>query len=261
VPPLFPATLVLYAVSAGLFWAHLWEPQVARVARFALALSVLAHACDIGWLCWHGQHPMVSAREALSFFSWLTCIAFSVVTLRVPMPALGALIVPVTIVLDLAARLVPSVESHRANSLIRLFHVMLATSGIALFAVAAGGAVVYLAVENSLKAHRPGLLFRHGPALETLDSLNRRCILFGFPIFSAALATGTVWIVRLEGPHGLVTFRYVIAAVAWLLYAGLLIARTAAGWRGRRAAMMTLAGFATALAVMAIYVIRGAIGA
>jgi ABC-type uncharacterized transport system permease subunit len=261
VPPLFPATLVLYAASATLFLAHLWDAEVTRVARLSLALALIAHAGDIGWLCFHGQHPMVSAREALSFFSWLTCVAFFFATLRAPMPVVGALIVPVTMVLDVAARLVPSAEAHHASSLIGLFHVTLATSGIALFTVAAGGSVVYLLEERNLKAHHPGLLFRHGPGLETLDRLNRRCVLLGFPIFSAALLTGTMWIMRLEGPHGLLTFRYLVAAVSWLLYAGLLVARFTAGWRGRRAALMTLAGFATVLTVLVIYVVRGATGA
>jgi ABC-type uncharacterized transport system permease subunit len=37
-----------------------------------------------------------------------------------------------------------------------------------------------------------------------------------------------------------------------------LIARQTAGWRGRRAALLTLVGFASALVVLGIYVARSA---
>jgi ABC-type uncharacterized transport system permease subunit len=54
--------------------------------------------------------------------------------------------------------------------------------------------------------------------------------------------------------------QYAIATVAWLLYAALLLARVTAGLRGRRAALMTLAGFATSMIVLIIYFLRGVSG-
>jgi ABC-type transport system involved in cytochrome c biogenesis permease subunit len=36
-----------------------------------------------------------------------------------------------------------------------------------------------------------------------------------------------------------------------------LVARVTAGWRGRRAAIMTIGGFATSLTVLLIYFVRG----
>jgi ABC-type transport system involved in cytochrome c biogenesis permease subunit len=129
---------------------------------------------------------------------------------------------------------------------------------VALFAVAAAGAIAYLLAERNLKAHKTGLLLgRGGPSLETLDSLNRKCIVVGFPIFTVAMLTGALWVVRIPGA-GVFTPQYAIATLAWLLYAGLLLARVTAGWRGRRAALMTLAGFATAMTVLLLYFLRGA---
>src|SRR5581483_8337678 len=72
-PPLFPATLAFYAVACVLYLAHLVSASagIARGARVALAVAFASHAVDIGWLCTHGLHPVVNAREALSFASWL----------------------------------------------------------------------------------------------------------------------------------------------------------------------------------------------
>ena len=260
-PPLFPATLALYAVSCALYLAHLMAGSegLARAARGALAAAFASQALDIGWLCTRGQHPAVDAREALSFAAWLICGAYLVSTVRFRIPVVGALVVPVTMVLDLAARLSPSHEAQHGVSALGAVHITLATAGVALFAVAAGGAVIYLVEERALKAHRAGALFKRGPALETLDTLNRRCIIFGFPLFTVAVITGAVWGVQLHDK--LFTPQYSIAVAAWIMYAILLVARVTAGWRGRRAAIMTLGGFATSLTVLLIYFVRGLGGA
>jgi ABC-type uncharacterized transport system permease subunit len=265
-PPLFPATLSLYAVACTLFLAHLWTQRdagqgVARAARIALGVAFASHAVDIGWLCMHGLHPVVNAREALSFASWLICGAYLAAQVRYSMPVVGTLVVPITIILDVAARLTPSAEAPRAGSVLGSVHITLATAGVALFAVAAGGAVVYLVEERNLKRRRTPRLTQRGPALETLDRLNRRFIVLGFPVFTVALITGAVWVMRIPGSHGLFTPQYAMAAATWILYATLLTARVTLGWRGRRAALMTLLGFATALTVLLIYFVRGATGA
>jgi len=70
------------------------------------------------------------------------------------------------------------------------------------------------------------------------------------------MVTGAVWVMRLSG--ALFTPQYLLATVTWLLYGGLLLARVTAGWRGRKAALVTLAGFGTAMAVLLIYLLRGA---
>jgi ABC-type uncharacterized transport system permease subunit len=260
-PPLFPATLALYAVSCAMYLAHLMagSPGLARAGRAALAAGFLSQAVDIGWLCVHQLHPAVNAREALSFAAWLICGAYLLSSLRFRIPVVGALVVPVTIVLDVAARLSPSRETAHGVAPLGLVHIVLATAGVALFAVAAGGAVIYLVEERNLKAHRAGRLFRRGPALETLDALNRRCITFGFPLFTIAMITGGVWAVQKHDQ--LFTPQYSIAVAAWIMYAVLLVARVTAGWRGRRAAIMTLGGFATSLTVLLIYFVRGLSGA
>ena len=190
----------------------------------------------------------MNAREALSFAAWLIVGAYLLASLRTRVPVVGALVVPVTMVLNLAARLSPSKEAAHGVSTLGAVHITLATAGVALFAVAAGGAVIYLIEERALKAHRAGRLFKRGAALETLDTLNRRCIVFGFPLFTVAVITGAVWGVQLHDQ--LFTPQYSIAAAAWIMYAVLLVARVTAGWRGRRAAIMTIGGFATSLTVL-----------
>jgi ABC-type transport system involved in cytochrome c biogenesis permease subunit len=182
-------------------------------------------------------------------------------------------------VLDLVARVVPVHEMHSlrgpgpAGHGVALLsaHIFSATLGTALFGVAAAASIVYLIAEHRLKRK---LLARFGsrPSLETLDAWNRQCIAFGFLAFTVAVITGTWWLLlsvgRLMGAPGpnagvgqVVLFlfgkaQYSLSIITWLLYAALLVARLVAGLRGRRAAMLTLAGFLAALSVLVAYLLR-----
>src|SRR5262249_7546407 len=93
-----------------------------------------------------------------------------------------------------------------------------------------------------------------GAPLEALDRLSHRLIWVGFPIFTVALVLGAVWVAKLG--ESLDRPEYPIAAVTWCAYAALLVVRQADGWRGRRAARLTLAGFGAALLVLVIYLVR-----
>ena len=100
-----------------------------------------------------------------------------------------------------------------------------------------------------------------GTPLETLDRLAHRCVSIGFPVFTLAIVTGAIWVARLGLLHGPGTLRpeYLIAVGTWIAFAVLIIARVGAGWRGRRAAWLTLGGFGGTALVVAAYFIRHAV--
>jgi ABC-type uncharacterized transport system permease subunit len=160
------------------------------------------------------------------------------------------------------------VQSAVSPTIVTL-HIFSATLGIALFGVAAAASVVYLLRERALKRHRPQQKsMARGPSLETLDRWNQQGIAFGLLAFTAALVSGTYWLLQvpqvLAVPPGLVAEaryllsqpRYSLSLVTWLLFAGLLIGRAVGGLRGRRAAQVTLLGFVASLGVLFIYLIR-----
>lgn len=253
---IFALTLALYAVACALYLVQFGSAgaTTAAAARRVLLAAFLVHGVDIGLHCVAGTHPFVNAREALSFTAWLMVGVYLVLTLRFAMAALGAFIVPLAIVLDAAARIVPSSRGH-ANTLVGRLHIGLATAAVAVLAVATGAALLYLLHERQLKRHRWGALLRRGASLEALDGLGRACLLVGFPLLTLALLLGTL--LALQGEHGLAAQltrpAHTLSAVTWLLLAFILLARRFLGWRGRRAAWLLLAGFAIILTVLGSY--------
>jgi ABC-type transport system involved in cytochrome c biogenesis permease subunit len=81
------------------------------------------------------------------------------------------------------------------------------------------------------------------PSLETLDELNYRFVAWGFALFTVGIITGTLLAKQRWGEFWTWEPVQVLSTIAWLLYA-LLLQTRAAGWRGRKAATLTILGFA-----------------
>jgi ABC-type transport system involved in cytochrome c biogenesis permease subunit len=81
------------------------------------------------------------------------------------------------------------------------------------------------------------------PSLEKLDRINYRLLGWGFVMLSLGIVSGALWAEPTWGHFWSWEPRESWSLITWLLYAGLLESRVAAGWRGRRAAALTLAVF------------------
>jgi ABC-type transport system involved in cytochrome c biogenesis permease subunit len=119
-------------------------------------------------------------------------------------------------------------------------HVAPAFLGYAMFAVAFCVSLVYLLQERQVKTKRRGA-FRL-PSLETLDDLNYRCVAWGFALFTIGIVTGSLLAKAMWGTFWSWEPVQILSVLAWLLYALLLQTRSV-GWRGRRAATLTIVGF------------------
>jgi ABC-type uncharacterized transport system permease subunit len=231
----------------------------ARLRPLALALvgaALAAHGADIGWRGVQHVHPAQSVREAMGFLAFIVTGGYLLASARYRLTLGGAAVMPVALILLVAARLSPAGAAPEDLSALGRIHISLATIGVGVFALASALSVIYLAEERALKRKKfDGMAFKdRGAPLEALDRLSHRLIWVGFPIFTAAMGLGAAWVSQrgdsLDRPE------YPLAAVTWISYAALLVLRQAYGWRGRRAARLTLTGFGAALLVLVIYLAR-----
>ncbi|MEO8602201.1 MAG: cytochrome c biogenesis protein [bacterium] len=245
---LFAVSLVLYLVAAVGFVANVaWGRERAeRLAMTALtaafALDTIAIAVRLSAV---GGAALNSFHDQLSILAWLIVGCFLALQARVSLPVLGALISPFAFLLTLSSTLVFSGARELPPELRTAWlpaHVAPAFLGFAIFAIASGLSLVYLVQERQLKAKRRSRL-RRMPSLETLDELNYRCVAWGFALLTLGIVTGALLAKSTWGAFWSWEPVQVLSVLAWLLYAVLLQARTL-GWRGRRAAALTLVGFA-----------------
>ena len=255
--PAFWVASVGYAAAAVLMLVVLAGKAKLRPAAIAMvALAFVAHGVDIGWRGTQHVHPAQSVREAIGFLAFILTGGYLLASAKYRLTIGGVVVMPVALIMLLAARLTPAGAEPEGLSTLGRIHISLATIGVGVFALASALSAIYLVEERALKKKQfDAIAFRDkGAPLESLDRLANRLIWVGFPIFTVALVLGAVWVSRL----GLSLDRpeYPLAAVTWFAFAGLLVARQVYGWRGRRAARLTLGGFAAALAVLLIYLAR-----
>jgi len=126
-------------------------------------------------------------------------------------------------------------------------HTVLAFLGNAAFAMAFGIGLMYLVQEHYVKSKHLGGLFERLPSLQTLDEINYRLITIGFPLLTLAIITGVLWAESAWGSYWNWDPREVWSLITWFIYAIVLHARLIAGWRGKKAALLSIIGFLTIL--------------
>ena len=85
------------------------------------------------------------------------------------------------------------------------------------------------------------------PSAATLDTVAYRVIAFAFPIWTFAVIAGAIWAQEAWGRYWGWDPKETWSFITWTIFAGYLHARATAGWRGRKAAWVALAGFVSLL--------------
>jgi ABC-type uncharacterized transport system permease subunit len=255
-PAFWVACVAYAAASAALLFVLAGNAKARPIALALVGIAFAAHGTDIGWRGVQHVHPAESVREAIGFLAFILTGGYLVASMRYRLTLGGAVVIPVSLVLLLLARLTPAGSEPESLSSLGRVHIVLATLGVGVFALASALSAIYIVEDRALKKQKfNGPAFKDGGApIEALDRWAHRLIWVGFPIFTVALVLGAIWVSRLGESLGRI--EYVLAAVTWIAFATLLVARQIYGWRGRRAARLTLEGFACALAVLVIYLIR-----
>jgi cytochrome c-type biogenesis protein CcsB len=245
----FAAGLVLYLVATVGFVVHLTMLRDAprRLALLALALAFAVDTAAIALRTVHiGMGVIDSFHDQLSVLTWLTVGVYLLLQTRYQLAVLGALVSPLAFLLALSSYVFYSGGERLPQGLPSAWlpaHVVLAFLGYAVFALAFCVSLVYLLQDRQLKGKRRGAILRRLPSLETLDELNYRCVAWGFTLFTVGILTGSLLAKATFGEFWSWEPVQVLSTLAWLLYA-LQLQTRAAGWRGRKAATLTIVGFA-----------------
>ena len=85
------------------------------------------------------------------------------------------------------------------------------------------------------------------PSLATLDRVAYRSAIVAFPVFTFAVIAGAMWAEVAWGRYWGWDPKETCAFVTWVFYAAYLHARATAGWRGSRAAWISVLGFVSVI--------------
>jgi len=246
-------TLLAY-YSASALWVAFFLAQRESFCRWGAWILGVGLACHTGALvlsAWTlGRLPVATLGESLLVFSWTLVAVFLFLSWRFPIKVLGALAAPLAALMVSGSVILPQGKgtvSPLLNSYWVHVHVGLAFLGVAALTLAGLGGVFYLVQERQIKGKRFGFFYRRLPSLEQLDALNYWCLTVGFPLLTAGIITGSLYAQYTLGRFFSFDPKEVLTLLAWLIYAVLLHERLTVGWRGRRAALLAICGFAVLL--------------
>lgn len=225
------------------------KDRLLGAAQAVIAIGFAFHTATIAlrWIA-AGRTPATSFHESLTFFSWVTVALFLMLLVKYKQRVLGAFVAPFALLLIITASLLPGEIVPLAPVLESYWlpvHVILAFLGNAFFAMAFFLGVMYVIQDKYLKSRKLKGLYFVLPSLETLDELNYKCLQYGFPLLTAAIITGAIWSEYAVGSYWEWKHRQVWSLITWFLYAALLHGRLTAGWRGRKAAILSGVAFIT----------------
>jgi cytochrome c-type biogenesis protein CcsB len=85
------------------------------------------------------------------------------------------------------------------------------------------------------------------PRSRVLDDLNYRSIMVGFPLLTIGIITGAAWANYAWGTYWSWDPKETWSLIVWFVYAAFLHARITRGWVGKRAAWLSIFGFAATI--------------
>ncbi len=254
-PTLLPhlLTTALYAVLAYVFWRANWAPQAVHTspwlpkARVAVLIPLSVHAWLLVAGSWAAGILSIGLGDIVSAIVWLTLAVYALTSLRQPLDALQALILPIAALAVMLPMWLPAQTMHLSATPLFLVHIALSLLAYALFTVAALHAGMMALFEKRLHQHTMNRALSNLPPLLTLERLLFNIIGIGFVMLTLALASGILFSEQVFGkPFSFTHFtqhKTVFALLSWFTYAGLLIGRKRYGWRGRTAITWSLTGF------------------
>ncbi|HEX6535087.1 MAG TPA: cytochrome c biogenesis protein CcsA [Gemmatimonadaceae bacterium] len=234
--------ITCYLAAAGLAAVPFARPIRAPVRGVVLLLAagVCAHLVALGAFARvHGQPPLTGLGPALSFAALLLALTLTIVEVlarEVSLTLFAAPLAAVVTVFANVAGMVPGHEPEGVRGVWLTSHIALSFLGIASFATAAAAGMMYLLERRELKSRRFGAIFRFFPPLETLDRVNHVAAVSGWLALTVGTGLATTYSVVY---HAGDAYKVIWGLAAWLAVTALTAGRTVAGWRARRAAVMT----------------------
>ena len=246
---LFNSTLVVYAVATAIYLTYLVKPKesTGRAGQLVTLVGFLVHAgFTLTRYLAAGHTPITNLHESLSFFSLAVVGIFILFERRYKVYILGSFVMPLAL-LTLAisasfSSVIPPLNPALKSKWL-VVHTVMAFLGYAAFAISFGVSIMYLIQAHFLKKRRLGPMFQKLPPLDMLDDISYRCLTFGFPLLTFAIISGAIWAETAWGTYWSWDPKETWSLITWFIYAALLHGRLTTGWRGRKAAMLSIFGF------------------
>ena len=256
---------VFFGISMGLYFfsslsylvfAAFRNRLLGTLSSLLLFLGFVIHSVGLAlrWTETHqtgyGYVPLSNMYESLIFFSWTIVLIYLILELKYHQKIIGVFVTPIAFLAIALTSIIPGVDA-RINPLMPALqsnwlaiHVATCFFGYASFAVSFGISILYLIGERK---EARGEVSKWLPSNPVLDELNYKSIVIGFPMLSLGIITGAAWANYAWGSYWSWDPKETWSLITWFIYAAFLHARLTRDWRGKKTAILSIAGFVAVL--------------
>jgi cytochrome c-type biogenesis protein CcsB len=268
-------TMITYWINLSIFNNFLILSKIASLTTLFANLILFFILCS-RWLV-AGYFPLSNLYESLLFLTWILLTIYLYIEKKTNGKLLGALLIPIALLINGFANLTLSPEMQKASPLVPalqsnwlMMHVsmMLFSYGTLivgsllciLFLIISRGKDVNLKIlDNSsfplynimLDYYQTNLLSTSNQIselgklklLESIDNWSYRIIGLGFPFLTIGIISGGVWANEAWGSYWSWDPKETWALITWLVFAAYLHARITKGWEGKKTAILGSLGF------------------
>ena len=206
-----------------------------------------------------------SVPNLLSGAAWLSIIVYYLIVRKSRRAVFSFVFPPFSVALLLVSAmdsadslLLPEqITSPALAQNILIVHIIAVLAGLLLFALGCLFSIGDLYQEHRIKAKMRELTDSRLPSLGSLEHLNYRAIILGFFFLSVGILLGMMVSGLYQVPARSISWRQIVPALTWLVYAVFLLEHSLQGRRGRFGALWSIAGFiiVTTALIFELYIV------
>ncbi len=252
---LFGVAMITYILATLNYIAYIAfkKENIGTMATIITTCGLMIHSAALitrtvaSYQQGYGQPPFTNLYSSMVFFSWTIILIYVILEFKFKQKSIGAFVTPIaftclayaTLLSDQIEPLVPALQSNWLLS-----HVITCFFGYAAFAIACGISIMYL-IRDVLEEKKgaDSTILNMLPSMDLLDELAYKAIVIGFPFLTIGIITGAAWANYAWGTYWSWDPKETWSLITWFVYAAFLHARFAAGWKGKKTAILSIIGF------------------
>jgi cytochrome c-type biogenesis protein CcsB len=267
--------MIIYWISLSFFKLNNNIVQIGRISAFfanVLLFLILASRWIVA-----GYFPLSNLYESLLFLTWTLLTIYLYVETKTKSKLMGAVLVPVALLITGFANLTLSPEMQKASPLVPalqsnwlMMHVSMMMLSYATLIMGSLLSILFLVISRYRDVDLQVVDKSSGPLynvmldyyetkffaqkdeiselgklklLQSLDNWSYRIIGLGFPFLTIGIIAGGVWANEAWGSYWSWDPKETWALITWIVFATYLHARITKGWEGKKTAIVGGLGF------------------
>lgn len=240
---------VLYAMATVFSWRDFLSqrPLDQKLAHYSFLLGIVVHFALILMMVFDLKRvPIATLSEAMGTFVWMTAVLYWVLETRLRERSMRTLLLPIFLLLIGIANL----TFERTETIREILydvrfevHTVAMLLGYAAFVLSFIASLLYLQLTRELQEPVPGVFFRRLPNLAFFERISDAAVNLGLVFTMLGFIWGLYYGSQFWSSSMFTDPKILAVELTWLIYGLHFLVRRFAGWRGRRAAVISLIGF------------------